>query len=144
VKNIEEYEDIISLEHHVSLKHPQMPIRNRAAQFAPFAALSGYDSEVQEAGRLTTEMIELSEDSKVILDLKQQMLLEYISSHPDVIICFFVPDKYKYGGSYQTITGTLKDIDELEKVVVLTSGEKIPIGYIYDIGSSIFEGVFTD
>lgn len=106
------YDDIINLPHHTSTKHPQMSIEARAAQFAPFAALTGYEDEVKETARLTNEKIELDEEAKSILDNKIQMLLEQLSSRFNVSFTFFLPDDRKSGGRYEIISGIVKKIDD--------------------------------
>ena len=98
-----DYSDIIHLPHHVSKTHPQMSMHDRAAQFSPFAALTGYDSAILETARLTKEKILLNEDMQELLDIKFQRLLEHLSEKPLISITFFCPDKHKQGGSYVSI-----------------------------------------
>ena len=95
----ENYEDIINLPHHVSSKRPQMPMLDRAAQFSPFAALTGYDDAIHETARLTNNKVDLSEEEKETLDRKQQILSEKLSNHPPLTITYFVPDAKKSGGA---------------------------------------------
>ena len=116
------YDDIINLPHHESRRHPRMSMLNRAAQFAPFAALTGYDDAIEETSRLTDRMIDLDSDVKVDLD-----------SLPQVTITFFIPDVYKDGGSYNTIKTSVKSIDDVERCVILPDGQKIPISNIVDM-----------
>lgn len=106
------YDDIIDLPHHVSAKHPHMPIEKRAAQFLPFAAVVGYDDSVEEAGRFTDSFIPLSDDEASELDRKISYLTGHISDCPSVRITYFVPDERKDGGRYVTRKGTLRRIDE--------------------------------
>lgn len=127
------YDDIINLPHHTSTKHPQMSIEARAAQFAPFAALTGYEDEVKETARLTNEKIELDEEAKSILDNKIQMLLEQLSSRFNVSFTFFLPDDRKSGGRYEIISGIVKKIDDYKQVIVLEDKTEIPINEIVDI-----------
>lgn len=129
------YEDIIKLSHHVSKKHPQMPMEERAAQFAPFAALVGYEDAVEETARLTDKRIELDEEAKNILDMKMQMLNEQmkVQIHPKVIILYFVPDLKKDGGKYIQISGTIKKIDEFKQLVILDDKTEIPINDVISI-----------
>ena len=127
------YDDIINLPHHISKKHPQMTLEARAAQFAPFAALTGYDDEVKETERLTNRRIELDDEAKSILDNKIQIILEQISQRPTVSITYFLPDTKKAGGEYVTITGTIKKIDGYNQVIVLENRIEIPINEITDI-----------
>ena len=91
MKDKANYDDIINLPHHVSSKRPQMPMLDRAAQFSPFAALTGYDDAIHETARLTNDKVDLSEEEKETLDMKQQILLEKLSDHPALTITYFVP-----------------------------------------------------
>ncbi|MFG6319323.1 MAG: hypothetical protein K1W33_05650, partial [Clostridia bacterium] len=102
------YDDIINLPHYISKKHPQMSIEARAAQFAPFAALTGHSEAIRETARLTDERIEIDEDLKVIIDSKLRMIQKKISLKPTVSITYFVPDEKKKGGEYVTIVGNVK------------------------------------
>ncbi len=138
----DEYKDIINLPHHVSSKRPQMPMLDRAAQFSPFASLTGYDDAIHETGRLTDEKIDLSEEDKKTLDRKQQILSEKLSDHPALTITYFVPDAKKSGGAYVTKDGNLKKIDEFERWMMLTDGTKIPLDDVSDIESELFRDMF--
>lgn len=129
------YDDIIHLPRHVSTARPQMPAANRAAQFSPFAALTGYDAAIQETGRLTDTRIELDEDAKVALDLKLRMLAEACTEHPAIAVLYFLPDEEKEGGAYVTAFGAAKKIDDYEGAIVLMSGKKISIDDILSIES---------
>ena len=99
------YDEIINLPHHVSKTRPQMPMSDRAAQFAPFAALTGYDSAIKETGRLTDEKIELDEEALTALDMKYQLLMDAFDDAPEVTITFFQPDERKAGGKYASQVG---------------------------------------
>lgn len=127
------YDDIINLPHHISNIHPQMSLEARAAQFAPFAALTGYEEEVKETARLTNERIELDEEAKRILDNKIQMILEQLSSRLNVSFTYFIPDERKNGGRYEVISGIVKKIDNYKQVIVLEDNAEIPITEIIDI-----------
>ena len=127
------YDDIINLPHHVSATRPHMPMIDRAAQFMPFRALSGYEDAVQETARLTDEKIELTEDEKTILDMRLQKLADEIGSQPKVTLTYFRPDKKKAGGAYLTVTGQLKKIDDYEGALILMGGERILIEDILEI-----------
>ena len=134
------YDDIINMPHHVSKKHPQMPMEERAAQFAPFAALVGYEDAVEEMARLTDKRIELDEEAKNILDMKFQMLNEQlkVQIHPQVTIMYFVPDLKKEAGKYIKMSGTIKRIDEFKQLIVLDDKAEIPITEIISIaGDSV-------
>ena len=132
------YADIMNLSHPISPKHPPMSMLNRAAQFSPFAALTGYDAAVKETARLTDKKIALDEYAKSMLNEKLQMIAEHIDDLPEVTFIYFVPDKKKSGGAYVSVTGTVKEIDEFERIVVLGDGTKIPILEIYEIESGLF------
>jgi hypothetical protein len=127
------YEDIINMPHHISTKHPQMSLENRAAQFAPFAALTGYDDVIKETSRLTDMKLELSEEMKDIINDKLNVLNEKINSKPIATITYFIKDKVKEGGSYITITGNIKQIDLVNKYIILTNKKKISINDIIGI-----------
>lgn len=136
------FDDIINLPHHVSATRPQMSMLDRAAQFSPFAALTGYDDAIKETGRLTDEKIEMDEDRKAALDMKQAYLIEMIDEQPEISITYFLPDTKKSGGAYVTVTGNLKRFDEYERLLILTDGKKIPMDDIADIESDLFRGMF--
>lgn len=137
-----DYSDIINHPHYVSKTRPQMSEIERAAQFSPFAALTGYDAAIKETGRLTDERIELGEETKALLDMKQQYLFDMISDQPEIAVTYFVPDGKKSGGEYITVTGNLKRIDEYERQMLFTNGKKIPMDEVVDIESDLFKGLF--
>lgn len=136
-----QYDDIIDLPHHVSATRPQMSMINRAAQFSPFAALTGYDAAIKETGRLTDSRIELLEDDRAALDRKQQLLADRLSDHPEVSMTYFIPDKRKSGGSYATVTGIVKRIDEFQRTIILTDSTIISIDDILEMESDLFRGL---
>ena len=115
---------------------------DRAAQFSPFAALTGYDAAIKETGRLTDEKIELDEDTKTALDMKQAYLIEVIDEQPEISVTYFIPDARKSSGAYVTTTGNLKRFDEYERLLILTNGKKIPMDDIANIESDLFRGMF--
>ena len=121
------YDDIINLSHHVSSRHPQMLMMNRAAQFSPFAALTGYDDAVRETARLTDEKIELDEYEKEELDRKIQWIGSHLDEHIPVSITYFQPDDRKAGGTYEEIIDTIRKINVYEHEILLAKGTKIPI-----------------
>ncbi len=129
----EDYSDIIHLPHPEPKNHPRMSMQNRAAQFAPFAALTGYEDVIQETGRLTDGFIELDEDDKERLNLKVAELMARIEEHPSVTITYFIPDSRKAGGSYSTLSGRLKSIDEIQQALILEDGTVIPFNRIFNI-----------
>lgn len=132
------YEDIVDLPHHISKKHPQPTMADRAARFAPFAAITGYEEMVLEEARVTDERIEMDESSKAALNEKLNMILEFVDEQPEVSITYFEPDMRKAGGAYITVIGTVKRIDEYEHLVIMTDGKKINIDEIYNLQSELF------
>ena len=127
------YDDMIDLPHHVSKKHPQMPLMDRAAQFAPFAALTGHESAIKETARLTEEEIELDENSKELLDLRLQELQEHLPEQPEVTVTYFCPDEKKAGGAYETVTGRVKKVDAYVGELVFADGRRIALGTIIEL-----------
>jgi len=127
------YDDIINLPHHISQKHPQMSMRSRAAQFSPFAALTGYDAAIQESARLTERKIELGEDEKAEISEKLRYLKDIEAEHPVAVFTYFVPDDRKDGGMYVTLTASVKRIDEIKQVILLMDGKSIPIDDLLDV-----------
>ena len=125
-----EYDDIIDLPRPKS-KHEPMPMSDRAAQFSPFAALTGYGDAIDETARLTDARIELSEEERAELDYKQQHLATLDA--PTVTVTYFVPDERKTGGAYVTHTGVLKRVDEVERMVVFKDGLRVPLDEVMDI-----------
>lgn len=127
------YDDIINLPHHVSKRHPQMNMVNRAAQFAPFAALTGYDDAIKETIRLTDEWMDLDEETNEKLNNTIAQLREIIKEHPSIKITYFEKDEKKDGGSYKTIIGILKNIDDYNNILVMANDIVIPLHTISDI-----------
>ena len=128
-----EYDDIINLSHHVSTKHPQMSLEARSAQFAPFAALTGYDDQVRETARLTNERKELADGLKMALNEKILRIKDKLDIMPEVAITYFVPDLRKKGGKYVTVTGNVKKIDEMKHLIIFENKKEIPIQEIIEI-----------
>ena len=137
------YDDIINLPHHVSKTRPQMPVIDRAAQFAPFAALSGYEAAIKEASRQTCERMEIDDYVKDILSYKLQIISDRIKEYSKISITYFQPDSKKDGGSYQTAGGTVSKIDIEERTVTMTDGVVIPIDEIIRIEGTIFENMLV-
>ena len=133
------YDDILHLPHPTSKRHPRMPIVDRAAQFSPFAALTGHRAAIEETARVTDRRIELDEDAKEQLDQTLQLLLERIDEQPEVTVTWFSPDKKKAGGQYHTATGKLKRIDSREGRLILTDGTQIPLEDLLEIRSESFQ-----
>lgn len=136
------YDDIINLPRHVSKTRPRMKMIDRAAQFSPFAALTGHDAAVKETARLTDRRIELSEDMKITLNDRLQIIADRIKERPEVAITYFEPDAKKKGGAYITANGTIKKIDEHNRTVVMTDGTIVPIDEIISIVGQIFKTIF--
>jgi hypothetical protein len=133
------YDDMIHLPHHVSAKRPRMAAIDRAAQFSPFAALTGYDSAIREIARLTGARAELDESMKDALSDRLQIIADRLKEHLEIAVTYFQPDGKKNGGAYVTAAGTVKKIDEYERVIAMTDGTAIPIDEIISIDGRIFE-----
>lgn len=138
------FDDIINLPHHSSTKHPHMTTIDRAAQFSPFAALTGYDSAIKETARLTGERVKLDEYIKNALSDRLQMIADRMKEHPEIVITYFQPDAKKNGGAYVTAISPVKNIDKYEHVVAMTDGTVIPIDEILSIEGQIFEQYVMD
>ena len=139
-----EYDDLIYLPHPVSRKHPPMSAMDRAAQFSPFSALTGYEAVLREAGRLTDSRAELSEYSRDILDQKQKILLDAAPTYPEITITYFIPDRRKQGGAYGTLKGNLKRIDLARRVIILLDGTEVSLDDVADIQCELFAGLTYD
>lgn len=133
------YDDIISLPHHESAKHPKMPALDRAAQFMPFAALTGHNAAVMETERLTDSRMELDEMKKEELNEHLQFIKEQLLQKPQISITYFLPDTQKNGGAYLTITGTVRKIEQTRHQVIMENGTVIPMDDIYEIESTLFD-----
>lgn len=131
------YDDILHLPHPTSKVHPRMSQKNRAAQFAPFAALVDYEDVISEAGRLTDRRIELDDGEIAILDERLRLVLAG-GAGQEVSVTWFQPDERKDGGSYVTTTGCIKKVDELRHTLVMTDSTEVPIEEILDIQSPVF------
>ena len=126
------YDDIINHKHHESLRHPRMPRTNRAAQFAPFAALTGYENAIEEAGRLTESKIILEESAKVELDEELRKLIES-DMMAEAEITYFTPDDVKEGGHFALFKGKIKNIDEMSGELISKNGIRIKLESITKI-----------
>ena len=133
------YDDIIDLPHHVSVRHPQMSMYNRAAQFAPFAALTGHDAAITEAARLTDSERELSESDAEVLNRKLEYILQNLKDNISLEIVYFQPDDKKAGGSYRTKTGYIKKYDPLTGILEMDDGSLIQIRHIKDINGDCYD-----
>ena len=135
------YEDIINLPHHISKTRPQMPMSDRAAQFAPFAALTGYDAAIKETGRLTDDKIELDEEALTALDMKYQLLMDALDDAPEVTITYFQPDERKAGGKFVSAVGAVKKIDDFERRITMRDGTRIPVDDVLSIDGELFSSL---
>ena len=135
------YDKIMELPHHVSKTRPQMPMSDRAAQFAPFAALTGYDAAIKETGRLTDERIELDVEALSALDMKYQLLMEALDEAPEVTITYFQPDERKAGGKYVSAVGAVKKIDDFERRITMRDGTRIPTDDVLSIDGELFSSL---
>jgi len=135
------YNEIMGLPHHVSKTRSQMPMSDRAAQFAPFAALTGYDAAIKETGRLTDERIELDVEALSALDMKYQLLMEALDEAPEVTITYFQPDERKAGGKYVSAVGAVKKIDDFERRITMRDGTRIPMDDVLSIDGELFSSL---
>ena len=137
------YDDIINLPHHTSATRQRMSISDRAAQFAPFAALTGYDGVIEETARLTDDEDAQSDESTEILNRKLRLLNDLADEHPYVEITFFVPDERKRGGRYETIYGYLKLVDTIENCIILMDKRRISFDKIRSLDSTAFNDMIN-
>lgn len=133
------YDDILYLPHPTSMTHPRMSRQDRAAQFSPFAALTGYEDTVKETARLTEERPILTEDEMAELDARLRLAMELGA---EVSVTWFRPDSRKSGGSYVTATGRIRKADELQGILTMEDGIKIPIQEITAVDSLIFNSTY--
>ncbi|MBQ9376244.1 MAG: hypothetical protein IJU05_00370 [Schwartzia sp.] len=136
--NPHKYDDMIGLEHHVSRTHPPMARLKRAAQFAAFDALTGFGAAIHEAGRETEEKKELSEDEIDMIDVRLAMIQYHIKEQPNVAVTYFLPDAKKAGGCYVTVSGNVKMLDGIERVIMMADGTRIPIDDVRYIEGELF------
>ena len=135
------YDDIIHLSHPTSVRHPRMPISDRAAIFSPFAALTGHAAAIQETARLTDQRMELDEDTRAELDRKQKILIDHIADQAEVTITWFCPDEKKSGGAYVVSMGRLKKVDDVADTLKLADETTIPLNEIVDLQCNLFRGL---
>ena len=133
------YDDIINLPRHVSAERRAMKSGDRAAQFSPFSALTGYDAVIAESGRLTNRRIELSEDRKAELDLRLQYTQERIKERPELSITYFLPDELKEGGEYVRLTGRVKKLDCFQRLIIMTDGKSILMDEVISMEGEFFD-----
>ena len=139
MRSEDSYDDIINLPHHISLKRPQMPMHDRAAQFSPFAALTGYDEAIKEEGRLTSGRIELGEYESELLDRSLRDILEHIDERPYISVIYFEPDEKKSGGTYMEKSGRLKRVDEHERKLYFTDGTGVNMDSVIEINNDFMQ-----
>lgn len=139
---MDNYQDIINLEHPEPINHPRMSMESRAAQFAPFAALTGFEDEVKEKGRLTTKEIIITEDVLDMLDKKIQIIIKNINDKPEVKITYFIKDNKKPGGKYLEKDIKIKSIDMIKNQIITTSKEIINIENIIKIEGDLFKDIY--
>lgn len=132
-ENKDRYKDIIDLPHHTSSKRPRMSAIARAAQFSPFAALTGYDAAIDETARLTDEKLQPDEDRISGINEKLRYISDNIDEMPEISVEYFIPDEKKSGGAYVTVKGTVRIIDEYERSLVFSDGRRIAIDDIFEI-----------
>lgn len=132
------YEDILSAPRPKTYARPPMPQQDRAAQFAPFAALTGHQAAIGETARVTQPRRHLSEDQQEQLDRKQQLLQARAGDHPPVTVLYFQADEKKSGGAYRTITGHLRGVNSQKRLLYLTEGGQIPLDDIMELDSPLF------
>ncbi|SHE43465.1 hypothetical protein [Schwartzia succinivorans] len=137
-EDIQRYDDIIHLPHPEPSTHPRMTMENRAAQFSPFAALTGYDEATREEARLTDEKKELSDDMIEMLDARLAVLEQHLKEHPSITVTYFHQDEKKSGGRYITVSGNLKNLDGVKRILHMTDNTKIPIENIRLIECDLF------
>jgi len=137
-----EYDDIINLPHHVSDKRKPMSMMNRAAQFAPFAALTGHSEAINETARLTAAKKQLSNEDLTRLSKRLAFALSHAKEKPVLTFTVFVPDKLKKGGEYMEIRGSIKRIDGFSRIIHLHDGKELPLDNIIDVSAGIFNNLY--
>ena len=138
--NEHKYDDIIDLPHPVSARHPQMPLPDRAAQFSPFAALTGHDAAIRETARLTDEFVELDEGRKEELDEQLRLIRENQSKKPEIEVTYFQPDLKKSGGAYMTFRGRVKKVDEYNRQLLFMDGTILPLETLFSVNGELSDG----
>lgn len=134
------YADLMDIPRPTRHIHPSMPRGDRAAQFAPFAALTGHYAAILETARVTQDRIQLTEDEKIQLDYKQQLLQALVDQHPAVTVTYFSPDAKKDGGEYRMVSGHLRGINLRRRVFCLMDGTEIVLDDIVALSSPLFQG----
>ena len=132
-----DYEDIINLPHHQSARRPHMSLYDRAAQFAPFSALTGHDDAIKETARLTDKKLELDDYDQMLLNNKMIFILNHINDQPEITVTYFIPDTNKEGGMYLDFAGNIKKFDAVQRKICFTDKTEIFIDDIIEIKSEI-------
>lgn len=132
-RTIDDYKDIIDLPHHVSKTRAKMPLKDRAAQFAPFAAVVGHEAAIKETARYVDRKKELDEMEKSIIDEKLNKINSWLPEKHEIELMYFKPDNAKRGGEYVSKIGYVKKIDTYNLEVLFADGTRIEIGQIYSI-----------
>lgn len=135
------YEDILHLPHYTSPNRKRMSLHDRAAQFSPFAALTGYDAAIRETARLTDAQIDLADDGTDILNRQIRILAEHQQEHPEITAAYFIPDERKQGGAYLQITGILRAVLPQEHAIVLEDGQELYFHRIYRLDCALFQNI---
>lgn len=143
-ENTGKYDDIINLPRPVSKKHPPMPMANRAAQFSPFAALSGHNEAIREAARETEKRRTLGENEQEILNRKIALLRKHLAEQPEITATYFEPDGKKDGGRYVSISGRIRKIDNYQRLLLLEGGVEIPFEDLAELSGELFESSLFD
>jgi hypothetical protein len=138
------YGDIIQLPHYEPRSHARMSMYKRAAQFAPFAALTGYGDAIDEAARYTDKGMDLSEDESGRMDRMLAVLEQEMEDPPEIMIRYFMPDEKKAGGSFVETKGKVKKIDDMDRVLVMQDGRRIPLKDIVDMDGKVFGGQYFE
>lgn len=133
------YADIMTLPRHVSAKYPRMPLSDRAAQFSPFAALTGHEEAILETARITDDFVELDDDRKIQINEQLGLIKEHLFQKPEIEVTYFQPDGKKSGGAYVAVRGRVKKIDECSRRILFLDGTALPMDYIFSIKGELFQ-----
>ena len=136
------YDDIINMPRHISKTRPQMSLYNRSAQFAPFAALTGYEERVKETARLTDTKIEIDDGLRNILNMKLNIISEHLKEKPEITITYFIKDNKKSGGKYSTLKCIIRRIDLVNQEIILYDRSVIKLDDIININGNLIDGLF--
>lgn len=139
LNNLHRYDHIMHLPNPEPTVRPRMAMEKRAAQFAPFAALTGYEESVAEEARLTEEKLELSEDMIDMIDARLAVIQQHIKEQPNIAVTYFIPDNKKAGGRYVTVSGNIRKLDGTGHRIIMTNGTSIPIDDVRFIKGSLFD-----